>query len=148
MSTNPLIAQGTLNRVRVSVVVANLSNLNVTSPYMGKEFASISFQGSFAELIPTATGGVTSPEPYVMATVVINLLRTQGLASAWVSQAQATSAIGPVTIHSDTSAFPAITIDNAIIKDIEPGAFNGTDPVVRVTLQGIYDLNNNLWSLV
>jgi hypothetical protein len=143
----PFVPQGTLNRVRSSVIVPGFPSLNVTSSYMGKDFVTVSFQGSFAELIPTATGGVTSPEPYVMASVAINILRTQSLSEAWRTQAEALSAIGPITVHSDSAAFPALSFDNCIIRDFEPGAYNGMDPVVRVTLQGIYYINNQLWSM-
>ena len=146
MST-PFVPQGTLNRVRASVIVPGYASLNVTSPYMGKDFVTVSFQGQFAELIPTATGGVTSPEPYVMASISINILRTQSLSSQWRSQAESYSAIGGITVHSDSAAFPALSFDNCIIRDIEPGAYNGMDPVVRVTLQGIYYINNQLWSM-
>ena len=147
MATNPLVAQGTLNRVRCSVIVPNYSNLNITSPYMGKSFASIDFEGAFDEQIETATGVVTSPEPYVMATVTVGLLRTQSLALAWLTQAQTISDLGTITIHSDTSAWPAITIGSAVIRSLEPGAYDGMDPVARITLRGVYDINNNLWNL-
>jgi hypothetical protein len=148
MASNPLIQQGTLNRVRCSVVVPSNSALNITSPYMGQSFASISFAGPFSELIPTATGAVTSPEPYVLATISVGLLRTQALALAWLNQAQTQSDIGNVTIHSDTAAFPAITISTSVIQDIEPGAFDGKDPVVKLTLRGVFYTNSDLWQLV
>jgi len=148
MANPPLVPQGTLNRVRVSIVVPNYPNLNITAPYMSKSFATVSFQGAFAELIPTATGGVTSPEPYVMASVTVGLLRPQGLASAWLDQGGTQSAIGPVTVYSDTAAFAPITLQNCVIGDIEPGAFDGMDPVVRVMIKGIYQTNSDLWNLV
>lgn len=148
MAFPPFIPQGTLNRLRCSIVVPNISGLNITASYMGKSFATVSFGGSFAELIPTATGGVTSPEPYVMGTISVGLLRTQALSASWVGQAGLQSAIGPVTIYPDAASFPSISLDNCIIRDIEPGAYDGLDPVVRLTLQGIYYLNSSLWSAV
>lgn len=73
---NPLVAQGTLNRLRCSVVVGSTPTLNVTAPYMGQSFASVSFSEPFSELIGTATGAVTSPEPYVFGTITVGLLKT------------------------------------------------------------------------
>lgn len=143
---NPLVPQGTLNRVRVHVVVPSFASLNVTSSNMGRSFAKLSFEGPFVEQIGTGTGVVNSPEPYVMATITMNILRTQAIASAWKAQAQATSVLGNVVIHSDTSAFPAITLANTSIRDIDPGAYDGTDPVVRIDLRGTYYVNNNLWN--
>ena len=147
MASNPLIAQGTLNRVRCSIVVPNYPALNVTSPYMGASFASFDFSGPFSQLIPTGTGAVNSPEPYVEGTITVALLRTQALANAWLQQAQTLSDLGAVTIHSDTAAFPANTIYTTIIQDFNPGAFDGRDPVVRLVLRGIAYMNNDLWSL-
>ncbi len=146
MATNPLIPQGTLNRVRCSVVIPFYPWLNITSPYMGQSFCSIDISGPFSDLIPTATGAVTSPEPYQLATISVGLLRTQALALQWLTQAQATSVLGQVSIHSDTAAFPAITLSTTVINQIEPGAFDGKDPVVRLTLHGVYYLNNDLWN--
>ena len=145
MATNPLVQQGTLNRLRCSVVVPNESTLNITASYMGTSFASVNFSEPFAELIGTATGGVTSPEPYVFGTITVGVLKTQALSAAWVSQSQTQSAIGPVTIYPDSAAYPATTLDNCVIQSIEPGAYDGKDPVVKVALRGIYYLNNELW---
>ena len=134
----PFVPQGTLNRVRCAVVCSNFPTLNITAPYMGKSFARISFSGEFTQLLPTATGGVASPEPYVMATISVGLLRTQALAAQWQAQAGLTGAIGPVTIYPDSSTYPNISLDNAVISEIDPGMYDGTDPVVRLTLKGIY----------
>ncbi|MDR3445980.1 hypothetical protein [Dyella sp.] len=147
MATRPLVQQGTLNRVRTSVVLPNFTNLNVTAPYMGKSMARLAFEGPFGELIGTATGGVTSPEPYVMATLSIALLRTQALASQWLEQCQVLSNVGPVTTYSDSAAFDAITLDNCVVTTVDPGAWDGTDPVVRYTLRGIFYVNNDLWNI-
>ena len=145
---NPLIPQGTLNRIRCSIVVPSFPALNITAPYMGQRFATINFSGSFTELIPTATGGVASPEPYVMANVSVDLLRTQSLSASWLAQANATGAIGAVTIYPDSAAFPEIKIDNTVIDSIEPGAYDGKDPVVRLMLKGFYNINDDLWNYV
>jgi hypothetical protein len=146
MATNPMVAQGVLNRVRCSVVVPNFTSLNITAPYMGRSFAKIEFEGNFVEQIGTGTGAVNSPEPYVFATVTVGLLRTQALAANWAAQFQTNSGIGPITIHSDTSAFPPITVSNAVIRHLDPGAYDGTDPVVRLALRGEFYINNDLWS--
>lgn len=147
MATNPLVQQGTLNRVRCSVVLADFPSLNITSSYMGKSFATITFEGDMVEQEETGTGVVTSPNPYVMATVEVNLLRTQGLAASWLNQLQATGVLGNCEIHSDTSAFPSITINDTVIRQMNPGAYDGRDPVVKLMLRGVYYVNNDLWNL-
>jgi hypothetical protein len=81
-----------------------------------------------------------------MATITVGLLRSQGLSAAWLAQAQNTTILGDVTIYSDTSAFPALSINDTGIRSIDPGAFDGTDPVVRLTLRGSMNINSALWS--
>ena len=143
---NPYLVAGPLNRVRCAVVLASFPSLNITSQYMGKSFARIEFEGDFTGQIEVGTGIVNSPEPYVMATITVGLLRSQALAASWLSQVQSGSVLGDVTIHSDTSAFPAITLNDAAVRTMNPGAFDGTDPVVSLTLRGSFNINESLWS--
>jgi hypothetical protein len=143
---NPYLVAGPLNRVRCSVVVTSTPTLNITSQFMGKSFAHIELEGDFVQQIETATGVVNSPEPYVMATITVGLLRSQPLAAAWLAQVQNTGVLGDVTIHSDTSAFPAITLNDTSVRSLNPGAYDGTDPVVRLTLRGTFNINSDLWS--
>ena len=143
---NPYLIAGPLNRVRCHVVVSATPTLNIQAQNMGKSFAHIEFEGDFVHQIETGTGVVNSPEPYVMASITVGLLRSQTLSSAWLTQAQDTGVLGDVTIHSDTSAFPAITLNDTSIRTISPGAYDGTDPVVRLTLRGTFNINSDLWS--
>lgn len=146
MATNPMIAQGVLNRLRSSVVFPNFGNLNVTAPYMGKSMVRVAFEGDFVNQHPTATAVVDSPEPYIPVTITIALLRTQKLAADWFTQSLNNSKIGPATIHPDTSAFPQIAVNNLVIRTIDPGPYDGSGPDMNLTLRGIMYLNNNLWS--
>ena len=59
MASNPQVVQGTLNRLRGSVVFADYPDLQVTSAYLAKEAISISFDGDTSLLIGTLTGAVT-----------------------------------------------------------------------------------------
>lgn len=146
MATNPMIAQGVLNRLRSSVVCPNFGNLNVTAPYMGKNMVRVAFEGDFVIQHPTATGVVNSPEPYIPVTLTVALLRTQQLAADWFTQSLNNSHIGPVTVHPDTSAFPQMSFSNMVIRHIDPGPYDGSGPDVSLTLRGIMYLNNNLWA--
>jgi hypothetical protein len=141
------VPQGVLNRLRCNIVVPNNPALNITAPYMGKNLARIAFSGKFVTKEPTATGYVNSPEPYVMASISVELLRPQPLSGAWVAQAQLYGIIGPVTIYSDSSNFPELTSYETSIGDLDPGAFNGMDPVVRLTLEGKFPANSQLWNM-
>jgi hypothetical protein len=144
---NPYLTAGPLNRVRVHVVVPATPTLNITAQFMGKSFARVEFEGDWTHQVETGTGVVNSPEPYVMASITVGLLRPQTLSASWLAQAQSSTLLGDVTIYSDTSAWPPITLNDTAIRAIDPGAFDGTDPVVRLTLRGTFNINASLWSL-
>jgi hypothetical protein len=143
---NPQIAQGILNRVLTSIIIPSNTALNITAPYMAKGFCKPEFEGDWTGQIGTGTGVVNSPEPYIMVRVTANLLRTQALSGNWIAQGQNTTYIGQVNVHSDTSTFPIITMTDTSIFSIDPGAMDGTDPVVRLVLRGAMAINSSLWT--
>lgn len=145
---NTLISQGSLNRVRGSLVFPLFPLLNITAPYMSRNFISANFdEMAFVEQIETGTGFVNSPEPYVPAVIVVEILRTQALANNWFQQIQNTASIGTVEVHSDTAAFPSFPVINASVTKFDPGAFAGKDPVTKMTIRGILYVNSSMWNL-
>jgi len=144
---SPLINQGTLNRLRGSVVYASNASLNVTAPYLAREAISIAFDGDAGMLIPTLTGGVTSPEPYQMANVTINLLKSQALADVYKTQIQTNTNVGDVSIIADSAALSDYQLTNCILKGVRDVTFDGNIPGFVVVLTGIYQVNGNLWNL-
>lgn len=145
MAGTPLINQGTLNRLRASVVFASNSSLNITAPYLSKEGISIAFEGDAGLLIPTLTGGVTSPEPYQMATITMNLVKSQALADFYKLQIESTVNVGDVSVISDTTTLGDYEFTNCIIKGIRDITFDGQSAVFVVTIAGIYNVNAALW---
>ena len=144
---SPLIQQGTLNRLRGSVVYSSNPTLNVTAPYLAREAISIAFEGDAGMLIPTLTGGVTSPEPYQMATVTINLLKSQSLANVYKTQIETNVNIGDVAIISDSATLGDYDLTNCILKGIRDITYDGNVAGFVVTLTGIYNVNASLWGL-
>jgi len=143
---NPLIQQGQLNRVLTHVIVPSFPQLTVTAPYMSKSLAVLTFDGPFVDQIGTATGVVNSPMPYVMAQIVVNLLRSQSVSALWIAQAQLQSVIGSIVAYPDSTVFPPITLANCSLIEIDPGAFDGVDPTVKMTVKGVYYTNSSMWS--
>jgi len=148
MATNPLIQQGTLNRLRGSVVWANFANLNVTAPFLNKEGIRLSLDGEATTYVQTITGAVTSPEPYQMITLSMNLLKTNGLAAQYQSQMQDTTVLGNGTVITDTSALPVFPILNCSIESVREMSFAGEDAGFHVVCRGYYIVNNSLWDLL
>lgn len=147
MAGNPQIFQGTLNRLRGSVVVPNFSNLNVTAPFLGRAGISIGFEGETTDALPQMTGTVQSPRPYQMITVTMALLKTQSLAAQWEAQRQTLSVIGDITVTTDTSTLPDYTFNNCAISNVRELSFAGEDAGFVVTIHGYYPINSSLWSL-
>lgn len=152
MSTglNPLIQQGNLNRVLTSVVLTDFPELNVTSSFMSKALSQLTFDDDANDQIGTATGVVNSPKPYIMATLQINILRSQSLAALYYAQLQAGVVLGSVKVYTDVdpSILPPFALANCSLQHVDPGPFDGQDPTTKVTIKGIYYTNAELWAAV
>jgi len=144
---NPMIPQGTLNRLRGSLSIPAFPALNVTAAYLGKAGISLALEGNTTTFIPSMTGAVTSPEPFLMANVTINLLRTQGLADQYKAKMEANAQIGEFTVNSDSSVLGTFTIYNGAIQSIAPLVIDGQDAGYAVTLGGYYYVNNSTWNV-
>jgi hypothetical protein len=142
---NPLIDQGTLNRLIASVVIPAFPELNVTPAFLGKEAIRVVPQGEATDYIDTQTGAVRSPNPYIRVGISIHLLKTQFLSGLYKEQMEADSAIGDITVRPDTRAFPPYQFFNCSIQNVGEINMDGTDPGYRITLMGYYNINNALW---
>lgn len=147
MATNPLVSQGTLNRLRGSVVWAANPQLNVTSPFLGKGGISLSLEGESTLFIPTMTGAITSPEPYLMVSLTLNLLKTQTLAAQYKIQLETLATLGDGTVRPDSSALPVFSIVNCAIESVREMNFAGEDAGFVVVCKGYYLTNSSLWDL-
>lgn len=144
--SNPLIQQGTLNRLLASVVYANFPQLNVTSPFLGKAAITVAFEGQTSLLIGTLTGAVTSPEPYMFATVTMHLVRSQALAQAYKAQIETNTTMGSVNIIPDTTTLQPFQLDTCVLQSMKEINFDGTQSELTITLQGVYRINSTLYT--
>lgn len=145
MSFNPLAPQGTLNRLVASVTWPLFPQLNVTPSFLNREGISLAFEGEATRFLPTMTGAVTSPEPYQMISLTINLLKTQGLATLYETQRQVQSLIGNGVVRPDTVALPPYDLFNCGIMNVRELRFSGEDAGYAVSISGYIPLNSALW---
>ncbi len=143
--SNQQIPQGTLNRLINSLNFPDYPQLNVTASFLDKDQSTITFDGIATNQIETASGIVTSPEPYIMVSVRIHVLRSQSLSATWLQFLQNSSLIGGYTLYTDSSVFPSLSIDNGSIKNVEEMLLNGTKADFTLVLGGYYRINNSLW---
>ncbi|KWN80870.1 hypothetical protein WM24_23845 [Burkholderia ubonensis] len=129
------------------MVVQSLPNLNITSPFLGKEGIRLALEGESTAILQTMTGTATSPEPYMIASVTAAVLKTNGLGAQYKAQMEQNSVIGQITVIPDTSALPQYTLYNCAIESVREMPMDGTDATFTVTIRGYYVTNNNLWNL-
>jgi hypothetical protein len=145
MNGNPQIAQGILNKVITNVVVPGFPLLSVSAPFMAKSQAVLTFDGAAVNQLATATGIVQSPEPYVPANLMVNILRSQAIVNAYVAQWQTGAILGAVEVYGDVSSLAPFSLSQCAITNIEPGPFDGGDPTTKITIKGIMLVNATMW---
>lgn len=148
MAANPLVDQGTLNRIRGSVVIPSVPTLNVTAPFLGKAGISVALQGDSTLMLPTMTGAVTSPEPYMIAMVTVHLLKTQQLAVLYKQRMELDARLGALQVIPDAVGFPNYDFFNAAMTGVRELSMAGDDAGYVVSIQAYYNVNSTLWNLV
>jgi len=143
--SNPLVEQGSLNRLRASMVVSSDATLNVTAPFLGREGISLGLDGETTAFLGTLTGVVTSPEPYQLVTVRVHLVRTQNLAAQYKKLMETNSLIGDITIRPDTKSIPPYIFLNCAVEGVDELKLNGSDPGFMVRIRGAYPINSSLY---
>src|SRR5262245_3734845 len=128
---DPRIPQGSLNKLKASVIWANHPQLNITPSFLGPDGIALGFEGDAAIQLPSMTGTVPSPEPYQMLSLTINLLRTQYLAELYKQRMEFDARIGDGTVRPDvstgTGGIGLYQITNAVILGVNPLSFAGRD---------------------
>jgi hypothetical protein len=127
------------------VLWTGFPELNVTASFMGEEMVRITFNGPATTRINTATGQVTSPEPFIPVVVRIPLLKTQALCNAYKTRMEALSLLGDGVVLPDATTFSPYNLTNCSIDNIEPVEFNGKNPGWVIDVGGSYIVNNNMW---
>ena len=143
---NPLVTQGTLNRLRGSVQFTDYPGLNVTASFLGREAISLALEGDASMLIPTLTGGITSPQPYQMCNVTINLLKSQFLADSFKNQIELDTSIGDIAVIADSAALGNYYLANCTLLGVRDVVFDGNNPGYVVRIHGIYYINAAMWN--
>lgn len=141
-----IVSQGTINRLRASVIIPGFPALNVTAPYTGKGGIKIAFDGKAVVYINAMTGAVTSPEPYLKTTVTMNLLMSQALANAYKAQIELLALLGDITVRPAVTTLTPYQFSNCSIEDAPPLDFSGESADYNVVLGGYYIINSALWN--
>ena len=145
--SNPLVNQGSLNRVIASVSWPNFPGLNVTAAFLGREAIRFTPEGDATTFIGTLTGAVTSPEVYMMVTLGMHLLKTQSLAAAYQAQMQLDTRLGPGIVRPDVSTgIQPFQLANCAIMGFRELSFSGDDAGYRISCRGQWYVNSVLFN--
>lgn len=148
MAGNPQVPQGTLNLLKGAVQWTQNDTLNVTASFLGESGIRMRFNGPATEYRKTLVGGVPSPQPVQIATVMIPLLKTQQLGLLYKQQFETNTFMGDCTIRPDASPMSPWQLVNCSLMDVDELALDGSTPVYMVSAQGYYQVNNQLWDLI
>lgn len=142
---NSLQSQGTLNRLRANVTIPAFPALAITAPFVGRRGISVAWQGETTVYLDTMTGAVTSPEPYVKASVVCHLVKSQPLANSWKLQLESATLLGNVTVRPDASTLSPWSFVNCSLQRVADMSLAGDDPEYQITIGGLYYINQSLF---
>jgi|ERR1035437_6185228 hypothetical protein len=140
-----IIPQGTVNKLRGSISFPDFPAINITNSFLGSEGIKITYSGETTTIIPTMTGIVTSPEPYMMVEIAAHIMRTNGMSGAITNQLKASSTVGNAVVRSDVSTESDVTVLNASITGLGEVHMDGKNPAQMITFKGYWPINSNLF---
>jgi hypothetical protein len=136
---------GVLNRLRASVVWSDFPELNVTSGFLTTEGIRLALEGNATDLLPAMVSLVSSPAPYLSASITMSVVRSSALANLFKLQFEDTTLMGIATIWPDTDVIPVFTIHNVALESMREMAFAGMEAAMVVTARGYYNVNTGFF---
>ncbi len=143
--SNPMLPQGSLNRLLGSVIWDGFPLLTVTAPFLGTDGISLAFEGNAVTFLPTMTGNALSPEPYQMVTLSMHLLKSQPLAQIYEGQRLTNATLNTGTVYPDSPVLGPYKLFEAAIESVRELSFAGRDVNYVVTCRAFYPINQALW---
>jgi hypothetical protein len=136
---------GVLNRLRASVVYNDFPQLNVTSNFLTTEGIRLALEGNATDLLPAMVSLVSSPAPYLAASITMSIVRSSSLAALYKIQFEDTTLMGLVSIFPDTDVLNPFTINNVALESIREMAMAGMEAAIVVTARGYYNVNTGFF---
>jgi hypothetical protein len=136
---------GVLNRLRASVVYTDHPELNVTSGFLTTEGIRLALEGNAADLLPAMVSLVSSPAPYLSASITLSIVRSSSLAQLYKLQIEDTTLLGLMTIYPDTDVLTPFIINNVALESVREMAMAGMEAAMVVTARGYYNVNTGFF---
>ncbi len=136
---------GVLNRLRASVTYSDHPELNVTSSFLTTEGIRLALEGNATDLLPAMVSLVSSPAPYLSASLTMSLVRSSVLAQLYKLQIEDTTLMGLVTIWPDTDVLTPFVLNNVALESVREMAMAGMEAAMVVTARGYYNVNTGFF---
>ena len=136
---------GVLNRLRASVTYSSYPSLNVTSGFLTTEGIRLALEGNATDLLPAMVSLVSSPAPYMAASLTMSIVRSSSLAQLYKIQIEDTTLMGLVTIWPDTDVLNPFVLNNVALESVREMAFAGMEAAIVVTARGYYNVNTGFF---
>lgn len=133
---------GNLNKAQVAVRFSDFPLLNITAEALGDGMVTVSSSGEITPMLPTATGLVASPSPFVQHTVSFSVVKTNPLAQLILDTIRRNSMLGSIEITTDATTLSKQTYENAVFQTFDTFTFNGKEPAIGFTI-GCYEETNS-----
>lgn len=150
MALSPIINLGVVNRLAASVTIPLYSSLSVTAQFLAKPGIRLAPEGDTTKFIEVMASVVPSPEPYIMMTATIPLVKTLSIAAAYQAQMQLSTILGQVTIRPDVTrgsgGLQPFVLQQAALMRAENMDFGGESAEFGVVIRGAWYINAALWS--
>jgi hypothetical protein len=136
---------GVLNRLRASVTYSDFPQLNVTSNFLTTEGIRLALEGNATDLLPAMVSLVSSPAPYLSASLTMSIVRSSSLAQLYKLQVEDTTLMGLVTIWPDTDVLTPFILNNVALESVREMAMAGMEAAMVVTARGYYNVNTGFF---
>lgn len=146
MASNPLVAQGYVNRLLASISWTTLPSLNVVASFLMPGGINITLEGAGTGRLPAMVSVIPSPEPYQVAMVTVNLVKTTPLAQLYKAQYELNTMVSDCTIRPDIPVgAPGVTpypLSNCALENVSELTFNGSTAGWQISYFGTYYINS------
>jgi len=117
----------------------------VTSGFLTTEGIRLALEGNATDLLPAMVSLVSSPAPYLAASVTMSIVRSSSLAQLYKLQIEDDTLMGLVTIFPDTDVLNPFVLNNVALESVREMAMAGLEAAMVVTARGYYNVNTGFF---
>ena len=139
------IVLGNLNKAIVAIRFSQFPQLNITADALDEGMLSVSTQGEITSMLPTATGMIGSPNPYIAHAISFKVVKTNPLAQQLKNQIRLSSILGDLEITADASTLDRETYFNSFVQTYDTWTYNGKEPAIGFTIMCYEAINNSMY---